>query len=384
MLLASCLDAGFPRERLLAGLAKIRGLPDWNCETEEAKIFSIRARRLRFTTTTAEKKHRHLSDIQKLLGESELSDAIRATALAVFTVLAEAEARVHGTSRDKIHFHEVGALDSILDIVGFSIIWHEWPVRELRLSHLEFGGGQVECEHGPMPVPVPAVLEMAAGWPSVIRPEVKGEMVTPTAMAILKTLAIIRPESAHLAPGARVGYGAGWREMNYPNIARLEVRDEPREPGWQKDEVVLLETNLDDVSGRFFDPLLTTLLGPAGALDAWLTNIQMKKNRPAFVLSVLCPPAREQVVLSEVFAQTTTLGIRRRRLERWILPREEINLRWREHAIRVKRATWSDGAGKPARTKHIPEFEDCLRAAQKTGVPLFQVLAEVRTLAESL
>ena len=321
----------------------------------------------------AEQGHgRHLSDIAAILESSALPPGVRQKALAIFTRLADAEAKIHGTTREQIHFHEVGAVDAIVDIVGSCLLLDMLGVERVVTSSIPCGHGTIKCQHGIMPVPAPATMELLRGFP-VHSVDIKGELVTPTGAALLTTLS--DPTTAGKMPAMRVltsGFGAGKKQFkpDMPNLLRV-ILGETEEAAIGEDKtpqtVAVLETNLDDQNPEGFDLLMERAFA-AGALDVFFTPIQMKKNRPATLLTVLCPPDKADALAALLFRETGTFGIRAREQRRYTLTRS-----WRTVAtefgdIRLKAGTWLGEEVTVA-----PEYEDCKRAALAHDVPLRRV-----------
>ena len=321
----------------------------------------------------AEQGHeRHLSDIAAILESSALPPGVRQKALAIFTRLADAEAKIHGTTREQIHFHEVGAVDAIVDIVGSCLLLDMLGVERVVTSSIPCGHGTIKCQHGIMPVPAPATMELLQGFP-VHSVDIKGELVTPTGAALLTTLS--DPTTAGKMPAMRVltsGFGAGKKQFkpDMPNLLRV-ILGETEEAAIGEDKtpqtVAVLETNLDDQNPEGFDLLMERAFA-AGALDVFFTPIQMKKNRPATLLTVLCPPDKADALAALLFRETGTFGIRAREQRRYTLDRS-----WRTVAtefgdIRLKAGTWLGEEVTVA-----PEYEDCKRAALAHDVPLRRV-----------
>jgi len=321
----------------------------------------------------AEQGHgRHLSDIAAILESSALPPGVRQKALAVFTRLADAEAKIHGTTREQIHFHEVGAVDAIVDIVGSCLLLDMLGVERVVTSSIPCGHGTIKCQHGIMPVPAPATMELLQGFP-VHSVDIKGELVTPTGAALLTTLS--DPTTAGKMPAMRVltsGFGAGKKQFkpDMPNLLRV-ILGETEEAAIGEDKtpqtVAVLETNLDDQNPEGFDLLMERAFA-AGALDVFFTPIQMKKNRPATLLTVLCPPDKADALAALLFRETGTFGIRAREQRRYTLDRSWRTVTTEFGDIRLKAGTWLGEEVTVA-----PEYEDCKRAALAHDVPLRRV-----------
>ncbi|MEB3220627.1 MAG: nickel pincer cofactor biosynthesis protein LarC [Candidatus Sericytochromatia bacterium] len=310
--------------------------------------------------------HRTLADVEAVL--ARLPAGPREQAIAIYRRLADAEARVHGSTRDAVHFHEVGADDAIVDVAATVLCLRQLGVTEVQCSALPLGSGMVRCAHGLMPVPVPAVALLVAGVPTHDNGE-RGELVTPTGAAILATLATRFGPLPTWRPTGAVGFGAGSREgERVPNLLRVLLGEALTAPG--QDEVAELEASLDDMSPQLLAPLGEALLA-AGALDWTLTPTLMKKGRPGFVLQVLCPPERLDALAALVFRETTTLGLRHRLVHRRVLARELVPVATPWGPVRVKLGRL-DGA----LVNVAPELEDCRRVAAEAGLPLKEVWQE--------
>ena len=311
---------------------------------------------------------RHLSDIFAILEGSNLEAPIIDRAKQIFDRLAEAEAKVHNTSKDRIHLHEVSGIDSIVDIVGCVIGLNLLGIEEIYASPLALGSGFVRCAHGLMPVPVPGTMELLKGV-EVRQTQIRKELVTPTGAAIITTLARGFGPMPEMAID-RVGYGAGARDLEeQPNLLRICL-GEKKEDSLGSDQVCLIETNLDDMSPEIAG-YLTELLFEKGALDVFLTSILMKKGRPATKLSLLVAPDLRESLTQVVLSETTTFGVRCHFVERSKLSRDFIEVQTRWGTVRAKRGFMD---GKPIKT--VPEYEDCKRIAEEHGVPFRQVYEE--------
>ena len=317
---------------------------------------------------------RHLSDIAALLTESTLSEAVRSSALAVFTRLADAEAKIHGTTRGEIHFHEVGAVDAIVDIVGACLLLEMLGIDQVAVSALPCGMGTITCAHGVLPVPAPATLELLAGFP-VYPVDIKGELVTPTGAALLTTLA--DPNTAGAMPAMRIagsGFGAGKKQFdpNRPNLLRVVIGETESRADKTPQTIAVLETNIDDQNPEGFELLMERLFA-AGALDVFFAPIQMKKNRPATLITALCPPDKVEVLAGVLFRESGTFGIRVREQKRLTLERTWETVATEYGDIRIKIGRWQG-----EEVSASPEYEDCKQAAQAYGVPLRFVYEAVR------
>jgi uncharacterized protein (TIGR00299 family) protein len=291
---------------------------------------------------------------------SALAASVKERALAIFERLAAAEGRVHGVPADAVEFHEVGAADAIVDVVGAALGFTHLGIDAVHVGALPLGQGRIRAAHGPLPVPAPAVVELLRDRP--VRPEDGAvELVTPTGAAIVAALA--RPEPVPAMRIAAVGYGAGDRTLaDRPNLLRILVGEPVAAAG--ADDVVVLETTIDDLSPQIYEHVLERLLA-AGARDAFLVPVVMKKSRPAVMLRVLAAPPDRDRLAGIVFAETSTIGLRHTTWHRLVLPREERTVETPYGPVRVKLAKAPDGTLNVA-----PEFDDCRRVATERGVAL--------------
>lgn len=310
-----------------------------------------------------EHAHRHLGDILKIIDASRLGDIVKTRAASIFSRLAEAEARVHDEPVEKIHFHEVGALDAIIDVVGAAIGFELLGVERFVCSPLHVGSGTVRMAHGLFPVPPPAVAELLRETP-IYSTEISGELVTPTGAAIIKTVC----ESYGPLPLMKIeqtGYGAGFREYeNFPNVLRLMLGDDDSGAGETMERLLVIETNIDDMSPQLFGYVMEQALR-TGALDCYLTPVQMKKNRPGVLLSILCRPQEREALTGLLFRETTTLGVRSFEVERRALERESVRVETPFGPIDVKVARLNGRV-----VNEMPEYEQCRAAAKLAGVAL--------------
>ena len=369
MILGALLDAGLNLDDLRERLSALR-LPDWRLNARRVLKRGLAATSVEIESET-EPIERTLGDIDALIADSALPEHDRTLVLGIFRRLAEAEARVHDIPPAEVHFHEVGAVDAILDVAGAVSGLSLLGIETIHASPLSLGRGFVRAGHGVLPLPAPAVVELLRGVP-VVGVETDGETVTPTGAAILTTLA----KSFGPLPAMRlssVGYGAGRRDAEYPNALRVLLGETAENA--DVETVLLIQTNIDDMNPQLYEHVFGQLFA-AGALDVWLSPAHMKKNRPGNVLSVLCRPAHEATVRDVIFRETTTLGLRRQFIERRSLPREIRTVSTRFGQARVKLAL-ADGRVLRA----IPEYEDCKRLAEANAVPLRDVLAEVEQAA---
>ena len=365
MILGALLDAGVEPDVWQGELSKLN-LSGYELRIDRVQKQGIAAIAVR-VLLGEESPKRHLAEIEELITTSQLPTEDKEMSVEVFRRLAVAEARVHGTTPDRIHFHEVGGIDAIIDIVGAVVGLRLLGVEEIYASTLPLGHGFVDCAHGRLPLPAPATLELLQGVPVLSR-DVDGELVTPTGAAILTTMA----EGFGPFPPMtveKIGYGAGQRDFPFPNLLRLLVGITSPTLDARMETLTLLEANIDDLNPEFYGHLMERLF-TAGALDVYLTPVQMKKNRPGVVLSVTCPPAQAEALAALVFAETTTIGLRRQEVQRWALARERVEVETSCGTVGVKVARLSGRV-----VTASPEYEDCRRLALESGVPLKEVYA---------
>lgn len=372
MTLAALVDAGVDAEAVRDGLASL-GLP---IRMDVAKVCKGGFLATQITIVAPEEHaHRYLPDVEEILTRGRLTTAQRELALRIFHRLAEAEATAHGMPLEKVHFHEVGALDSIADIAGVAIALDLLGVERITSRSVPTGSGMVKCAHGLMPIPAPATAALLKGIP-LASSTIKAELTTPTGAAILATVVQEWIEQPVMTI-EHIGYGAGQRDfLDQPNLLRVFVGGE-KEDGIERDRVWMLETNLDDVPaeviGYCFD-----LLFAAGALDVFGTPILMKKNRPGVLLSVLAPEGVVAVLERILFRETETFGIRRYPVERSKLQREAVTVETPWGPLRGKRGWCSKGV-----EVFAPEYEDCARVARDHGLALREVYRIVQLASGS-
>jgi pyridinium-3,5-bisthiocarboxylic acid mononucleotide nickel chelatase len=312
--------------------------------------------------TAHEHKHRHLSDIKQIIEASALSDAVKQRAVQIFTRLAEAEARVHNEPVDHVHFHEVGALDAIVDVVGAAICFDALQIDRFICSPIHVGSGMVKMAHGQFPVPPPAVTELLKGVPFYAT-EIKGELLTPTGAAIITTVCVEYGPIPRMIT-EKSGFGAGTREyQDFPNVLRVLI-GETEDAGATDERLWMIETNLDDASPQIIGHVMDRVL-ESGALDCFFTSVQMKKNRPGVLLSVLCRAGEKETVMKLLFTETTTLGVRSYEVTRRALQRSVVRVETPYGPIDVKVAHLEGRV-----VNEMPEFEQCRQAAANANVPL--------------
>jgi uncharacterized protein (TIGR00299 family) protein len=374
MLLGALLDAGLPLDGLRAGLG---GLPieGWHVDTEPASQHGLGGTRALVRLDQADAPHRGLGAIEAILRAAVLPHTVVERALRTFRRLGEVEAAIHGVSVEEIEFHEVGALDAIVDVVGVVLGLHLLGVDTVLSSGLPLGSGWVRSAHGRLPVPAPATLALLqqAGAPSRGLPPTdrdSGELTTPTAAALLTTLARFQTSPPPFAIVERVGYGFGRRELPWPNALRLLIGQQSGDASLEleRDSVVAIETNLDDSTPEELGFAMEQLLG-AGALDVAFSPLQMKKNRPGVLVRVLARPTDATRLAELLLVSTSALGVRFGTLDRLIARRSEatVTTPWGPVRIKVKQVG--------GRAVGAPEYEDCARLARAHQLPLRTVFA---------
>lgn len=372
MILGALLDAGAQLNVLLDELAKLP-LDHYQVKVKQVLKRGLRANQAVVSIDRPHDPscHRHLSDVTKIIRESRLSAAVKAKSVAVFMRLAEAEARVHHILVEEVHFHEVGAMDAIIDVVGSVIALENLEIDKVVCSPLHLGSGTVECAHGILPVPAPATAELVKGKP-VYTTQVVGELLTPTGAAILTTLA---EEFGPMPPLnlSAIGCGAGTSDFTIPNVLRVFVGDAGQLGlARETDQVAMIETNIDDMNPQIYDHLLDQLFR-LGALDAFLTPIQMKKNRPGTVVTVVCQPESVPKLADVLIRETTTIGLRWRIENRIKASRSLVKINTKFGSVRMKIVSLGD-----RHCKITPEYDDCKCIASETGIPLRDVMDEAR------
>lgn len=370
MILSAMLSAGLPEDHLRSELAKLN-VGGYQLEIKPIKKQGFAAVKVDVHIND-KPAHRHLHHITKIIDDSSLPDSIKSRSKNIFTRLAEAEAKVHGTTIEKVHFHEVGAIDAIVDVVGACIGVEALGLTRIVCSPIPTGSGTVKCDHGIMPVPAPATAELLRGIPIAECAE-QGELLTPTGAAILGTLA---EGFGPLPPMVtdRIGYGAGTRDgKTRANIIRLFVGQPAGKTDLLEDHVFVLETNLDDATGQQVGYAIDALFS-AGALDVFSLPIQMKKNRPGILLSVIADPAEVDACEAVLFTHTPTFGVRRQSWSRRKLDRRIETVATQYGDIRIKLGLRGGDVCIVA-----PEYDDCAAAAEKYNAPLREIAFEAES-----
>jgi len=363
MILGALVAAGVDARALQTQLAQL-DVAEFEVSFEQVDRSGISATHA-LVRVPEESQHRHLSVILKLIADSGLSGTVRARASRIFERLGEAEAKIHNVPVEKIHFHEVGALDAILDVVGACIGFELLGIERFVASPLHVGSGTVQMAHGRFPVPPPAVVELLRDAP-IYSTDITGELVTPTGAAIISTVCAEFGPLPRMRVAA-IGYGAGTRQYkDFPNVLRVML-GETDEAKTESEKLFMIETNLDDVSPQIIGHVMDRAFAH-GALDCFFTPVQMKKNRPGVLVSILCRPADREALTQLLFDETTTLGVRGYEVERRALAREFVLVETEFGTINVKVARNDNGVSNVA-----PEYEDCRAAALLAGVPLHAV-----------
>ncbi len=366
MILGALVDAGCALEALRAELKKLP-LEGFRLSAREVKKGAFRATRVEVEVDSpVHSQRRTLPEILGLFERSQLPEPVKGDAQRIFTRLAEAEAKVHGTAVNEVHVHDVGAVDAIVDVTGAVAGLRLLGVETVHCSALPLGGGVTEGPHGRLPIPAPGTLELLRGFP-VFDNGIKAELVTPTGAAILTTLAASAGQMPPMTVRA-VGYGAGSMELPIPNLLRCVVGEASTPLAEPVKTIVQVETTIDDMSPQLYEPLLDRLL-EAGALDVFLTPVVMKRSRPGVVLTVLCPPEHVQELSTILFQESTTLGVRWSECRRVRLDRELVVLPTAYGPITFK---LSRLAGRLITV--TPEFEEVRRVAREKGLPVREVL----------
>ncbi len=367
MMLGALLDAGLPAGRLEAELAKL-GLADFRLQAARVSKRGFSATKVDVHVRD-DSPERHLAEIREVVRASRFDDRLKETALRIFTRICEVEAAIHDSDPEAVHLHEVGGVDAIVDVCGTLAGLDALGVDRVHVSPLPLGRGFVDGAHGHIPLPAPAALALLKGCP-VTGSAIDAELVTPTAAGVLSEIAHsfgpIPPMTVDT-----IGYGAGRRDLDIPNLLRLIVGTSAEAPGLRTETLVQFETNLDDESPEIVGHLSARLM-EAGALDVAVIPAQMKKGRPGLLVQVLCPPDHAAALESLLFRESSTLGVRRNEVRRDSLPRRSETIETRYGPVRVKVASLPDGGARVT-----PEYEDCRNAAAQSGAPLPEVYRHV-------
>jgi len=361
MFLAALLDAGLPLEVLQEGIEKLKLPEQVELRLTETHKGALRASNLEVIVPHSH-HHRRLADILDILSNSQLFEQVKQTAARIFTLLAQAESRVHGEPVEHIHFHEVGALDSIVDVTGAMIGLEALGIERLYASPLPYGSGTMNSDHGLLPLPAPATLEVLRLAQAPLTPSpAQVELVTPTGAAILGALATFERPALTITG---TGVGAGKRDLPWPNLMRLIIGETPAN---NTSDMVQLETNIDDMNPQFYGHVMEKLFA-AGARDVYLTPIQMKKNRPGTLLGVIAYRRDEPALAELILRETTTLGLRVQPIVRYEAQREFRQIHTIYGTLNVKLKILN---GKVIQS--VPEYDECVRLANDNGVSLTEI-----------
>ncbi len=370
MILGALLDAGLELDKLREALV---GLPlrDWELRARRVIRGGLAATHVEVIAQD-DMATRPYKDLVGLLNASELGSEVKESGERILRRIAEVESRVHRQSLEEVHLHELGGVDTLVDVIGAVAGLELLNIGAIYVSALPMGSGAVNTRHGTLPLPAPAVVELVRGVP-IRAVDIQAELVTPTGAAILTTLAR-RYGTFPAMTLTHVGYGAGTRELPIPNVLRVLIGAPEMTDGATYEPLVMLETNIDDMNPQMYEYVMARLF-ESGALDVWLTPVQMKKNRAGTLLSVLCQPQTEVHITKLLFEETTTLGVRRREVQRAALARETISVTTEFGPVRVKIA-WLEG--RVLRAK--PEYDDCRRLAEEHHVPLIKIYQAVEAV----
>lgn len=386
MLLGAILDCGLPLADLLPPLRSLK-LPGWSLEASVVTRGHLRATQAK-VQVTAPPQPRGIREIESIIGASRLPQTVADRSWAVFQRLAAVEAKIHQIPLEKVHFHELGAVDTIIDVVGTVLGFHLLGIEKIYFSALPVGKGVIFSAHGSLPNPAPATMELCKGIP-LYGIDVEGEMVTPTGAALLTTLGEYSPTFPPTRLTA-LGYGAGSRESSFPNLLRLCIGESPGEIelpadtrggtaitsfGLETQYIWILETVVDDLNPERL-PFLCDRLLEAGALDVWYRPVQMKKGRPGQEIVVLAESSTCSHLLHLLYSESTTLGVRVRAEHRYILPRHSEEIQTSLGTVKIKKSFWPAADGN-WRSRIKPEFESCRALAEKHRLPLEEVYAAV-------
>jgi uncharacterized protein (TIGR00299 family) protein len=364
MNLGAMLDLGIDRTFLINELNKLN-LKGWELEVKKEQRHGISGTKVTVKLTRHEHSHRNLSDVENIINNSDLDNSTKELSKRIFSKVAVAEAAVHGIPVEKVHFHEVGAVDSLVDIVGAAICYNALKVSAVHVSVVELGGGMVKCSHGKLPVPAPATIEIIKGIP-VKKDGVDFEATTPTGAAIIAALGTVF-NSKQPMKIEKTAYGVGQKDHpDVPNLLRVML-GETEESSETGHEAVIFECNIDDMNPEFFDYVSDRLFS-AGASDVFYTNIIMKKGRPGIILNVICEKELADIIRKIIFTETTTLGIRSFPFRKDTLVRNFETLNTIYGPVTIKRSFY-----KGTEVSFKPEYDECRRIASDSGIPIKEV-----------
>jgi len=365
MILGALIDLGFPEPRI-KNLARIMKLGPVRFEIKRTKRAGLDGVLVR-VIPGAKQKERNFGEIKRIIGQAQIPESVKTKSIDCFQKLAEVEAKVHSVKTNQVHFHELGALDTIIDIVGSILGFYELGIEEVYANRIRLGGGEVRCEHGLLPVPAPATLALLKGLPVLGGEEREGELTTPTGAVLVKKLAKDFGAMPEMVV-EKIGYGAGERELNTrANLLRIVLGKSE----YQAQVLVKIEATIDDMNPEFYEPLMATLF-KVGALEVALIPAQMKKNRPGIILHTLCHLTGLEKVIDTILVHSTTNGVRFYEVSRIaLLPEQEI-IKTKHGKVRVKRMEYL------GKQRIHPEFEDLKRIAEQAGISLLELEQEVK------
>jgi uncharacterized protein (TIGR00299 family) protein len=371
MTIAGFLNAGLDENEFLTELSKLK-LSGFEIEIKKVIRSGITATKFDVIVKEKQKEHRHLSDIFEIIDASDLSEFVKQTSKKIFTNIAQAEAKIHNTTVEEVHFHEVGAIDSIIDIVGTTICIEKFKIEKIFASKIPLGSGSfTQTQHGKMPIPSPATLELLKNFPVTLT-DIPFELTTPTGASIIATLAEYGLEKETIKINS-VGYGAGNFDIpNQPDLLRIIIGEIPQK--FNEEKLLLVETNIDDMNPEIYPYVIEKLLH-SGANDAYLVPVIMKKGRPGVLLSTLVNETKLDDILKVIFTQTTTLGVRILEIRRKKLKREQKEIDTPFGKVKFKIAIIENSE------RLVPEFEECKRIAEEKNIPLIQVYKILEAIA---
>lgn len=372
MNLGALIDLGVDQDFLLRELQQLN-VGSYDVKIQKDQRRGITGTRVDVLLSEHDHRERTFRDIVKIIEESELSSSVRAMSIAIFKRIAEAEGKIHNRTIDDVHFHEIGAVDSIVDIVGAAVCLDYLEVKQVLSSPVQVGGGFVKCSHGVLPVPAPATLELLRGIP-MKSGLVPFEATTPTGAAILATTVHTFTETLDFIP-LKIGYGIGHRDAEIPNVLRVCLGDLPEQAGMGSDiergEAVIMECNIDDMNPEHY-AFVMDLLFEKGAHDVFLTPIIMKKSRPAVKISVLCDIRRQKTIEEVFWLHSSTFGLRSYKVAKAMLHREVASLDTEHGSISIK-----NGFLNGRKIKSKPEYEECLKLAREKGLTLADIVRSI-------
>lgn len=375
MNLSALVDLGVDKNYIIQELKKLP-VSGYSLDFYQDMRKGITGKKLHIDIFEKNNKHIHYSNIVEIINTSKLNEKVKELSIKIFYEIALAESKVHNIPIEKVHFHEVGALDSIIDIVGCAIAIDYLKPDKIFSSPVELGSGMVECQHGILPVPAPATIEILKNVP-VTTGRVNYEATTPTGAAILKVLANEFKNKLSFNP-IKIGYGIGTIDAEIPNVLRIILGEIEETSAINSEKSIFIECNIDDMNPEYYEYIISKLF-EAGAQDVFIQPVIMKKSRPAYILSILVDLVHEKNVLDIVFKETTTLGCRRIETEKLFLPREIIEVDTPFGKIRVKKSFYGENF-----IKIKPEYEDCINIARKHNIPLIKVYEIIQDYLKQL